>query len=709
MGEIFRQIRKPLFYFGIVFLIALILGLTTSLASVLPALASKNKIINNENTGLVLLDDTGKPFYTFDHKNISYVSLATIPKTMQQAVIAAEDKNFYSNPGFSISGILRAALIDVFNRRVVEGGSTITQQLVKNALLSPQQSFLRKSEEIILAYLITQKYSKSDILEMYLNSVYFGEGSFGIQTAAQTYFGENANNLDLAQAALLTGLIPAPSAYSPLSNDPQIAKTHQKEVLQEMVSQGFISQDQATQAEAEPLAYTTIKPADQQVIAPQFAIMVKDALFKKYGEENVIRSGLMVKTTLDRTWQAYAQQEVQNQVAHLAPDNVSNGAAVVIDPTNGEIKVMVGSHNWFDPVNGQMNMALSPRQPGSSFKPIIYAAALSERLITPASILEDVPTTFPGNYKPHDYDYKYRGPVTVRRALANSLNIPAVEVMQMVGVNQGVSEAENFGITTLTSPSDYGLSFVLGAANVPLLEMTNFYAMLANQGVYNTPTAILKVTDKNGTVLDSYAPNPQSLLDPGVAFLLTSILSDNRARAEEFGNLLTINRPAAVKTGTSNDFRDSLTLGYTPSLAVGVWVGNNNNAPMDNIAGSLGAAPIWKALMEEFLAGTPIQTFSPPSDIVQASVCPYAGTKSQLASSSAYMEYFLSGTQPQDNLCNRFPSPEPSVTLSIPTSTIPTIPPTDTPIPTPTAVPTPTPGVTNNPAFAPLHGRVPQL
>lgn len=699
MGEFIRQIRKPLIYFFLLLIVFLIFIPVYTLASVLPALGSKSKILNNESTGLVLLDNSRKPFYTFDHKNISYIPLSSIPKYVQGAAIATEDKNFYTNPGFSITGIIRAALTDLTHGRIVEGGSTITQELVKNALLTPQQTFLRKYQELVLAALITQRYSKDDILEMYLNSVYFGEGAFGIQSAAQTYFAENASQLTLAQSALLLGLIPAPSAYSPLSNNPQIAKEHQKLVLDEMVQSGYVSRQQATQAENEVLAYNPTKPSQQALIAPHFALMVRDQLFKKYGEENVIRSGLTVKTTLDRTWQVYAQHVVQNQIANLAGDSVTNGAAVAIDPTNGEIKVMVGSHNWDDPTNGQVNMALSPRQPGSSFKPIIYATAISERLITPATILEDVPTTFPGNYKPHDYDYKFRGPVTVRRALANSLNIPAVEVMQKVGVDQGVSEAQNFGITTLKSPSDYGLSFVLGAANVPLLELTNVYAMFANQGVYNSPTAILQIKDKNGNTLYTYSTSPQPVLDPGVAFLISSILSDDRARAEEFGNLLTINRTAAVKTGTTNDFRDSLTLGYTPTIAVGAWVGNNNNAPMNNVAGSLGAAPIWKSLMEDFLAATPNQTFTPPSDVIQASVCPYAGTSTQLASSSAYMEYFLSGTQPQEDTCKATPSIQPSPTFMIPTITTPTPFSTPSPIPTDTPIPTPTPLPTN--AFNP--------
>lgn len=643
--------------------------------------------MNGQNAGLILLDSDGQEFFSFDSKNISFVPLSDIPSSMQQAVIAAEDKNFYTNPGFSISGMLRALTVDIESGTFKEGGSTITQQLVKNALLSPQKSFLRKYQEIVFSYLITKKYTKQDILEMYLNSAYFGEGAFGVENAAERYFGVHAQDLTLAQSALLISLLPAPSARSPLSNDPSIAKKNQEEVLSEMQQDGSITAAQANQAKAEALTYNPQQPANN-VLAPHFAFMVRDMLFQKYGEENVIRSGLKVKTTLNRSWQEYAEAVVKNQVARLAGDGVTNGAVVVMDPKTGQIKAYVGSHDWNDPTNGKVDMALSPRQPGSSFKPIIYSAAFSEHLITPATILQDVPTTFGGNYSPHDYDYKYRGPVTVRRALANSLNIPAVEVMEQVGVPQGVAQAQTLGITTLKDPSNYGLSFVLGAANVPLLELTNAYATFADQGTYHKPTAILEVRDKYNNIIESYQEDSQQLIDPGTAFLISSILSDNKARAEEFGNALTISRPAAVKTGTTENFRDALTLGYTPSLTVGVWVGNNDNAPMDNIAGSLGAAPIWRSLMEHYLAGTSIEHFTQPSDVVQATVCPYAFTGSPSASLSAsYQEYFLAGTEPTYSTCNALPQPSPSPTNPFYENQFPT----PTPFPTPTIPDTPTP------------------
>lgn len=654
---------------------------------------NKEQLVNKTNTGLVLLDRNGNKFFSFNRaKEISYVSLSSIPKPMQQAAIAAEDKNFYTNPGFSITGMLRAAFEDVFSHQLVQGGSTITQQLVKNTLLTSQKSFLRKFQEVLLAYAITKKYSKQDILEMYLNSAYFGEGAFGVENAAETYFGIHANELDLAQSALLIGLLPAPSSYSPLSNNPAIATAHQQEVLSEMKTQGYISSDDIFSAENEQLSFASI-PVSQttNTLAPHFALMVRDKLFKDYGESYVIRAGFQVKTTLDSTLQAYAQNVVARQVAALSFRNVSNGAAVILDPKTGEILAMVGSHNWDDPVNGKINMAITPRQPGSSFKPIVYGTAFEEHILTPATILHDDPTVFPGNYKPKDFDGRYRGSVTVRRALANSLNIPAVETMQDVGVPDALSMAKNMGITTLGDPSQYGLSLVLGAGEVTLLDLTDVYATFANAGIQNSPQSILQITDNTGNVLYSESRNPKSVISDGASFLISSILSDAKTRAEEFGNALNISYPAAVKTGTTEDFRDSLTMGYTPDIAVGVWVGNNDNTPMDSIAGSLGAAPIWKQLMTYELRSLPNDTFTQPSSVIAQVVCPYSYVPAASSLGSLrYTEYFISGTEPV-NPCNSTPTivypsnPMPTFPTSMPLPTIPT----NTPFPTDTPLPFP--------------------
>lgn len=655
------------------------------------SLDDKSTLMNRNDTGFVLYDRNGTPFFSFDQgKAKTFVPLSQVPQVTQTALIASEDKTFYSNPGFSVLAITRSAFEDLASRSLSYGGSTITQQLVKNALLYSQKSFLRKYEEITLAYETGRRFSKNQILEMYLNSVYFGEGAFGIESAAQTYFNEPSSKLDLAQSAMLVGLLPAPSRLSPLHGDLQAAKQRQQDVLQKMVQQGYITQAQANQAAAEPLKYGSTTPILNNE-AIHFALMVRDELIKKYGEQEVANSGFKVITTLDLKTQRYAEKVVQNQVASLAPDNVSNGAAVVMDPKTGEILALVGSRDWHYPGFGQVNVATSLRQPGSSFKPIYYSLALEKGLITPATVLQDVPTTFPGGYKPHDYDYKFWGPITVRRALANSRNVPSVEVMNKLGVQNAIDQAHLLGITTLQDTSRYGLSLALGAGDVKLLNMVDAYSVFADGGKKNPSTDILEIDDKYGNVIYHYQPQPKEVLSPGAAFLISSILSDNQARAEEFGNTLTISRPAAVKTGTTENYRDAWTLGYTPSIVVGAWVGNNDGAPMDNIAGSLGAAPIWRNLMEHLLAGTPVEAFNPPQEVqkyycasnttVQSKDPKDPGKTVNKVVSTSFQEYFLPGTVP--SYChftqtNSTPSTAPSSTPA----------PTTTPAP-PTATLTP--------------------
>ncbi|HZE87830.1 MAG TPA: PBP1A family penicillin-binding protein [Methylomirabilota bacterium] len=691
-------------------------------------LKDKTSITSHSKTGLTLLDDQGKPFFTFYHpKEVTYIPLSDMPTSVQQAVITAEDKNFYTNPGFSVRGMARAFVRNLLAGQIVEGGSTISQELVKNALLNSSRNILRKYQELVLATELNRRFSKQDILEMYLNSVYFGEGAFGVENAAETYFGIHAKELSLSQSALLVGLLPAPSALSPLSNDPAKALAKRNIVLQEMVQDKNITAQQADQAEKDKLVYNTTPKEETNVLAPHFALYVKNLLIKEYGEERVVSEGFRVKTTLNSTWQAYAEKVVKNQVLSLARNKATNGAAVVIDPKTGNIKVMVGSYDWNDETNGKINMALAPRQPGSSFKPIIYADALEQKLITPVTILKDNPIAY-GDYKPLDYDKRFRGDVTVRRALANSLNIPAVAVMNQVGVPSGLATAKKFGITTLgDDASKYGLSLVLGSGEVKLLEMTDAYASFADEGVYHAPNAILEIQDKYGKNINTQSNgfslttlfnlfNPASInshssssekivISDATAFLISSILSDNNTRAEEFGGALTISRPAAVKTGTTNDFRDALTIGYTPSIVVGVWVGNNDNSPMDNIAGSLGAAPIWRSLMETFLARTRLEPFIKPASVVKAALCLTPGN---IASTSA--EFFIQGTEPKD--CTT-PTPSPTKSPSSTPNPTPSNQPTETPVlptnkpqPTqsqtsPTTNPTPT-GIITLPSITPL-------
>jgi 1A family penicillin-binding protein len=701
--NLIKHHKKALIWAGLIVLIIILLIPPITYLYFAKDLKDKDSIINRGKTGLTLQTRDGETFFTFyQPKEIKYISLAHIPKSTQEAAIATEDKNFYTNPGFSIRGIGRAFIVNILAGRIVEGGSTITQELAKNAFLSQRRNFLRKYQEIVLAAELNRRFSKEDILEMYLNSVYFGEGAFGIENAALAYFGKSASELTLPESALLIGLLPAPSAYSPLSNDDTNALRRQNIVLSEMVEEGYITEEEKEEALSIDLDYNPVEIDQNNTLAPHFAIFVKDQLIEEYGEERVIRDGFVVKTTLNENFQEYAESAVRNQVLSLKSSNASNGAAVAIDPENGEILMMVGSYDWSDEEYGKTNMAISPRQPGSSFKPIIYAEALEKKQITPASILEDREKTFRGNYKPKNYDERFRGQVTVRRALANSLNVPAVEVMDKVGVRKGLARAKEMGITTLGSDSsDYGLSLVLGAGEVRLLELTNAYAVFANEGTYNNPKAVIEIKDKYGNNVDERGwfsdfftifnrnGRRKEVLSEEAAFLISSILSDNQARAETFGGSLSINRSAAVKTGTTEDYRDALTVGYTPSLVVGVWVGNNDNSPMERVAGSLGAAPIWRLLMNNFLQGTPIKNFEKPTFVVEQTVC-IAGR--------VYMEYFISGTQPES--CG---SLSPTRELSPSPQESPTPSPTQEPEePTPTEIPTPTQLATPPPTDIPF-------
>lgn len=621
VDEMKKNSAKILFYTFLAVLAILVITPIATYLYFVRDLSSKEKIINRNNAGVILLDRNGTPFFTFyNARTKTIVESDDIPESLKEAVIAVEDKDFYKHQGFSPTAVVRAVITNLEEQDIAIGGSTITQQLVKNALLTPDRNFLRKYQELFLALELDRRYDKDDILEMYLNTVYFGENAFGIEAAASNYFGKEPSDLTLAESALLAAVLPAPSAYSPISGDPDIAFKRQEIVLSEMVRQGYITQDEKDEALLEEIAFNPSE-SDLNIAAPHFALMVKDELIEKYGEQRVAGSGFIVTTTLDLPFQEYAEDVVANQVARLVTSDATNGAAVVIDPQTGEIISLVGSHDWFDEENGKINMALRARQPGSSFKPIVYADGFDRKLITPATELHDEQTTFPGNYKPKNYDNRFRGDILARFALAQSLNIPAVEVMEDVGVESVLEFAERMGITTLKEEADYGLSLVLGAGEVPLTEMTSAYGVFASGGDLAKRTTIVKIQDKNGRDVFEQKPNIRRVLGRGVSYQISSILSDNAARQPTFGNSLTISRPAAVKTGTTEDYRDALTIGYTPQVVVGVWVGNNDNSPMGSVAGSSGAAPVWRQLIERFLQGEPVEQFVKPSNLDGQEVC----------------------------------------------------------------------------------------
>lgn len=649
------------------------LGLVTIFTYVVfaSALGSKETLVNAKNTGTILYDRNGKVIYTTEGAHdVAYVSFDKIAKPLKDATIAVEDKDFYSHGGFSFEAILRSIYANFLNGDPTRyGGSTITQQLVKNALLSPHKDFLRKFQEFVLSIEVDRRYSKDEILEMYLNSVYYGAGAYGVENAAQTYFGKDAGNVDLPQSAQLAALPVAPSALSPTAGgDKDAAKARQELVLGRMADQGYITSSQRDQAKKQTfvfLSYKSYKPSALN-ISPHFALYILDQLTSTYGEDYVGRSGLRVTTSLDLDLQNIAEKALKDQVARLKSNHASNAAMVAMDPKTGQILAMVGSADYEnDAIDGKVNVVFADRQPGSSIKPIFYLKALENRQITAATVMHDVPTDFGGRYRPLDYDRKFRGDILVRFALGNSLNIPAVEMLKNLGVDSALEMAHRLRISTLNDPSRYGLSLVLGGGEVKLFDLTRAYGVMANYGNYVDSTPILKIVDKSGNTVFTPNPRKENLVDSQYTYIMSNILSDPNARAMEFGinSILRASHPAAVKTGTTENFRDAWTIGYTPNLVTGVWMGNNDGSFMDSIAGSLGPAPIWRNFMEQAEARLGWEDFKVPAGIQSQLVCTSSGLKSHGTSTGTYTEVFALGTVP-DGWCDELPPPPPEATPS---------------------------------------------
>lgn len=601
-------------------------------------IGNQERLLNRNNTGVVLLDKHGEAFFSTGRAiERDLVPLKSISDTTEEALVAAEDKDFYEHAGFDIFGILRALYTNVLARDIEGGGSTITQQLAKNTLLTERQTVLRKYQELTIAMAIEQRYSKEEILTMYLNSVYYGENAFGIDQAAENYFNKEPSELTLAESAMLIGVLPAPSAYSPISGDPELAKQRQTTVLSRMVRNGYITEAEKTAALGQELAYGE-GAGSVQNDAPHFTEMILSDLYEKYGEERVSRSGFRVTTTLDLKLQKKANTSVENNMAFVEANGGSNASLVAIDPKTGGVLALVGSADYDNEKFGKVNMATSARQPGSSFKPLYYADALADGKITPVTVLEDKPTDFGGGYTPLNADRTFRGNVTVRQALNWSLNIPSVKVMQKEGVSNAVQMAEKLGINTLDETRDYGLSLALGSAEVPLTQMTNAYATFANQGERHDISNVRSIKDKyDQTVFVQDLESEKAISSEG-AYLISNILSDNTTRSAVFGGSLNVVgtdgrvKTAAVKTGTTDDSRDAWTIGYTPDIAVGVWVGNNDNTIMNN-GGAGMAGPIWRQMMGEVI-GTNNPSFRQPSGITKATVCTEVGVLTDVFLSS---------------------------------------------------------------------------
>lgn len=542
-----------------------------------------------------------------------------MPATVKYATLALEDRDFYSHGGIQLSAIVRAVLKDVFHRSAAQGGSTITQQFVKNSLLTNEKTYTRKIKEVILSIEMEQKFTKNEILEMYLNEIPYGSNAYGIEAAAQTFFSKSAKDLTLDEAALLASLPNAPSYYSPFGSHADALVARQHFALQTMASLGYISQEDADAAKKID-TLSKIDPKIDDISAPHFVMYVRQYLESKYGQELAQTGGLKVYTTLDWNKQQSAERIVSDYAEKNKKYGAENAALVAIDPKTGQILSMVGSKNFFDKtIDGQVNVALSDRQPGSSIKPFVYLAALVKGY-TPDTVLFDVETNFSSldgtdqKYIPLNYDGKFRGPVKLKEALPQSLNIPAVKVLYLVGVKTAVDMAHSLGITTLNEPDKYGLSLVLGGGEVKLLDHVAAYATIANAGVRNPTTAILRIEDSKGNILEHFEGAPGTrVVDEKYIAALDSIMSTNAYRAPVFGenNPLAFNdRAVAAKTGTTNEFRDGWTMGFTPSLAVGVWAGNNDNHPMKpGSDGSIVAAPLWRAFMNEALQNAPKEDF----------------------------------------------------------------------------------------------------
>jgi len=625
-------------------------------AWVAKSLPSPNKVVRREGFATRIYDRNDKLLYdVFRGAKRTPVKFNDLPDHLKWATIAVEDKNFYSHPGFSFRGIARAVFNIVFHHRL-QGGSTLTQQLVKNVLLTPKRTFSRKIKEFILALQIEKKYNKDEILLMYLNEAPYGGTAWGAGAAAEQYFGKSAGDLTLVESAILAGLPQRPSVYSPFAGD--IWQERTKTVLRRMRKDGYIDNKEEEKAVAN-FKQVRFNTDESLFRAPHFVMYLKRILAEKYGEDMVEQGGLKVKTTLDLEFQEQTEKIAEEELEKVAYLNITNGAVIVLDPRNGEILSMVGSKNYFDQQSqGNFNVITQGfRQPGSAIKPVTYATGLKKGY-TAATLLMDTRTVFPivdqKDYIPVNYDGKYRGPLAARYALGNSINVPAVKMLAMVGLKEMLAVASDMGISTLAPTKEnlrrLGLSVTLGGGEIKPIELATAYCSFANGGIKKEAGSVLLVKDRNDKVIWRQKPlGEKRVLSPGESFLVSDILSDNNARLITFGEhsgLVVPGRKVAVKTGTTNDKRDNWAVGWTPNILVLVWVGNNDNSPMKKVASGIsGATPIWRRVMMAAIDKFGYQEFSIPQEIVSAEIDKISGYRAHGGFPSR-MEYFVKGTVP---------------------------------------------------------------
>ena len=614
-------------------------------------------------------------FETFDPQQGRHmgVSLADLPSYVIDATLAVEDPTFYDNPGFDPRSIVRAFWQNFQQGDIVSGASTITQQLVRNVLFDEkqryEQSYDRKIREALLAFQLSQWYSKDEILQMYLNEIWYGHLSYGIEAASWTYFGKHARELTLAEAAFLVGLPQAPNRYDPYANFRE-AKARQVYVLNRLELHGHITVEEAEAAKAEPLNFVS---REITITSPHFVYYAQGVLEQLLGRDRVRKGGLRVYTTLDPRLQKIGEEAAAEHIAKIKHLNANNAALVAMDPRTGEVLAMVGSVDyWDESIDGQVNVAIADRQPGSTLKPFTYATAFEQLGWGPATVLIDQPTSFPGGpgsppYAPKNHDLKFRGPVTVRNALAPSLNVPAVLALQAIGVPALLQTLHRMGITSLPSDQYWGLSITLGGGEVKLIDLVFAYSAFANGGVQVgapvpperqvagmrefEPVAIAKVTDEFGNVLYEYRPPAgKEVISPQIAYLISDILSDDVARSPTYGlhSFLDIGRPAAAKTGTTDNYKDGWTVGYTPQLVAGVWVGNADNSAMKDVYGVSGAGFIWGNFMKRALESEPAMAFQRPEGLVKVKTCKITGLLATAADPAVVEDWHIAGHEPRD-------------------------------------------------------------